>query len=366
MKKNFISTHFQDLKQPTKDWLYTAAFLLLATCLAIFLYLFVSQNPTTISLFYMVGIVTITRYTHGYQYGIFASFFGVIFINCFFTYPYFQIDFSQPDYAFTFLCTLSLSLVTSATTTHLRQQAEFLRLHERQLAEAEKEKMRANLLRSVSHDLRTPLTSILGRIAVMKEGRIPYTAEEYRQEIANIEDDASWLLNMVENILSVTRIQTGSSKLNTVPELAEEVISEAVVRLKKRIPSAGIQVEIPSEILMVPMDAMLIEQVLINLMENAILHSKSEDAIKLILENHTGHILFRIIDHGAGLNDYQLEHIFDGSYAKSPSSDAKRGMGIGLSICQTIVIAHGGTISAKNHGTGAEFQFTLPKEESYA
>lgn len=353
------------IKQILHNLFITAGLLLVTTGLTFILFFYVSENPANIALFYIIGIITIARYTDGYFYGVLASVFGVIFINCFFTYPYFHINFSLPDYPFTFMCMLTLSLITSATTTHLKKQAEVLALHEKQLAEAEKEKMRANLLRAVSHDLRTPLTSILGSISSLETNEDDYNPEERQELIHNIHDDASWLLNMVENLLSVTRIQTGDSKLNTTPEIVEEVVAESVTRLKKRIPNADIEVTIPPEILMASMDAMLIEQVLMNLMENAIVHSQSKEPVQLIVENHTHDIYFRVIDHGIGLNEDHLEHIFDGTYSESSSSDVRKGMGIGLSICHTIIAAHQGTIIARNHASGAEFLFTLPKEESY-
>ncbi len=261
------------------------------------------------------------------------------------------------------MCMLTLSSITSITTTHLKQQTKILAFHEKQLMEAEKEKMRANLLRAVSHDLRTPLTSILGSISSIEaEGDKP-DPEEWQELIRNIHDDAGWLLNMVENLLSVTRIQTGTSRLNTFPEIVDEVVAESVTRIQKRFPDAEIDVTVPSEILMVSMDAMLIEQVLLNLLENAITHSGSSKPVRLIVENHPRTVCFRIIDYGVGLQENQLEHIFDGTYSEGSSSDIRKGMGIGLSICKTVVTAHKGSISAENHAEGAEFLFTLPKEE---
>ena len=115
------------------------------------------------------------------------------------------------------------------------------------------------------------------------------------------------------------------SRLNTSFEVVDEIVAESVIRLKKRIPDADIQVTLPSEILMIPMDAMLIEQVLINLLENALLHSHSEQPVELIVENHTHNIYFRIIDHGVGLNEEFLEHIFDGTYTNAASPDVCKG-----------------------------------------
>lgn len=352
--------------QLSHDLFITFGLLFVTTLLSFFLFSSVSQKPTDLALFYVVSTIVIARCTDNYSYGIISSFLSIILINYFFTYPYFKINFLLADYPFTFICMLSLSLLTSAITTNLKRQTEILAFHEKQLIEAEKEKMRANLLRAVSHDLRTPLTSILGSISSIEANTENYNPKECQELIHNIHDDASWLLNMVENLLSVTKIQTGSSNLTTSPEIVDEVVAESVTRLKKRIPTAEIEVTIPSEILIVPMDAMLIEQVLINLLENALIHSKSQKPACLIVENQSEHVCFRVLDYGIGLQEHHLEHIFDGTYTGDTYSDTRKGMGIGLSICQTIISAHHGTIVAKNHKNGAEFSFTLPKEKANA
>lgn len=268
------------------------------------------------------------------------------------------------DYPFTFLFMLAASTITSTTTTHLKRQAKTLAEHEKQLAEADKEKMRANLLRAVSHDLRTPLTSIMGALATLEEHDTDYSSEERKKVIHNIYEDASWLLNMVENLLSITRIESGTSRLKKSPEMIEEVVAEAVIRLKKRFPNAEIDVSIPDEIILIPMDAMLIEQVLMNLLENALVHSKSQRPPQLIVENGPNTICFHVIDYGIGIDPEHLNSIFNGTYTSS-SSDVRKGMGIGLSICKTIISTHKGTLIARNHDSGAEFLFTLPKEEQH-
>ena len=152
---------------------------------------------------------------------------------------------------------------------------------ERKLAEAEREKIHANLLRAVSHDLRTPLTSIIGSSASYLDDAQNMSEQERMELISNINEDAQWLLNMVENLLSVTKIQNESSKVKKLQEIVEEVVSESIVRLQKRLPKIRIRVSMPEDFLMIPMDATLIEQVPINLMENAYVHSSSSDPIDL-------------------------------------------------------------------------------------
>ncbi len=349
--------------QKLHDYLLTILLLFLTTVLCFLLFFCISRNPVNVALLYLLGTSAIAYYTSGYFYGIFASFLGVMFINCFFTYPYFHLNFILPDYPFTFLFMLCASVITSTLTSHLKKQAQTLALHEKQLAEANKEKMRANFLRAISHDLRTPITSIINYLSDLEINE-DYPPEKRKEIIHNIYDDANWLLNMGDNLLSITRMQGTNSKLKTSPELVEEVISESVMRFKKRFPSAELEISVPDEFLLIPMDAILIEQVLMNLMENALIHSQSQKPIKLLVENQPQTVCFHVIDYGIGINPEYLDTIFDGICGSSPS-DVRNRMGVGLSICKTIISAHSGAIIARNHEDGAEFLFTLPKEESH-
>ncbi|MEF9840855.1 MAG: ATP-binding protein, partial [Lachnospiraceae bacterium] len=189
--------------------------------------------------------------------------------------------------------------------------------------------------------------------------------QEKQELVQHIHEDSNWLLNMVENLLSITRIHNESTSVTKSLEPVEEVLAEAVYRLRKRIPDANITVDIPDELLMIPMDAILIEQVLINLLENAVVHSKSKKPIECSVKSSREYVYFHIRDYGVGIQPHMLHTIFDFSAtAAGNGTDSAKGMGIGLSICKTIVLVHGGTIEAKNHEDGAEFIFTLPKEDS--
>ena len=133
----------------------------------------------------------------------------------------------------------TISIITSALTTNIKEQARIISEREKLLMDAEKEKMRANLLRAISHDLRTPLTSIIGSSTVYLENEAHLTDIEKKSLVSHILEDSNWLLNMVENLLSVTRINNETARVNTSMEPVEEVMGEAVSRLKKRIPDAG-------------------------------------------------------------------------------------------------------------------------------
>lgn len=339
---------------------YTLFMLAAATGLAFLFFHFVKDNTANIALVYILALILIARWTTGYLYGILSSLFCVVFINGCFTYPFFEINFAMSGYPVTFVCMLIITITTSAMTTKLTRQDEMIAERERKLNEAEKERIRANLLRAISHDLRTPLTSIIGSSASYIENHAELDSEEKLRLITTIHDDLNWLLNMVENLLSVTRIHGDSHAVSKEPEIVEEVVSEAIDRLKKRLPDASVNVSAPDEMLMIPMDFMLIEQVLINLLENALVHSGSARPAELIITSGESSVTFHVIDHGKGIPEAALPDIFSGQYDSFSSSDTRRGMGIGLSICRTIIQAHGGTITAKNHESGAEFAFSLP------
>lgn len=361
IKTDLASLQISSGKNWLRNLVITALLLILATALS-YLYFGISQNSANVALLYILALILIARMTEGYLFGIAASIVGVICVNFLFTYPYLALNFTLTGYPVTFLGMLAISLITSASTTHMKQQMQILSERERLLVEAEKEKMRANLLRAISHDLRTPLTSIIGSSASYLENGDYLDDKQKKELVGQIHEDSNWLLNMVENLLSVTRIRNGIGKVNKSCESVEEVVSEAVLRLKKRLPDAHIIVQVPDELILLPMDAVLIEQVIINLLENAVLHSQSAKPIDCFVQEDANNVTFHIRDYGIGINPEQKNTLFDGTaYTGNTSADSSRGMGIGLSICKTIIAAHKGSIDAGIFETGTDFYFSLPK-----
>lgn len=321
-------------------------------------------GSANIALIYTLGLIFTAINTVGYFYGLLFSVGSVICINYFFSYPFFEPNFTMAGYPVTFLVMLIIFVITSTITIRLKQQSKLLVEREKLLMEAEKEKMRANLLRAVSHDLRTPLTGIIGASSSYLENENDLNKGEKRELVQNIQNDADWLLHMVENLLSVTRINAQTANVSKSLESVEEVVSEAAIQIRKRFPGAEIKVSVPDEVLMIMMDAILIQQVLMNLLENAVTHAKSTKPIELCVKREKDMVSFHIIDFGIGIPTERLSTLFDGStYNPTNRADSSKGMGIGLSICKTIVLAHGGIIDGKNHQNGAEFFFTLPIEE---
>lgn len=345
--------------------LITVCAIVIATALA-FLYHQINETGTAnIGLIYILMVILVSYHTDKYRYGIIAAIVSVFFINFLFTYPFFRFNFTMTGYPFTFLVMYFISILTSATTFHLKDQARKIKEDEKLIAEAEKEKLRANLLRAVSHDLRTPLTSMIGASSSWLENEDSLSAFQKRELVAQIYEDANWLLHMVENLLSVTRITvTGEHSLKKSAEPVEEVLFDAISTVKKRYPDLTVHAHVPEDFLIAPMDPLLIKQVIMNLLENTYFHAPSAKPTECFLDSDKTSVRIHVLDHGDGISPDRLEDIFDAvPSAPTSASDTRKGMGIGLSICKAIVIAHGGKIYARNHEDGAEFYFTLPKEE---
>lgn len=234
------------------------------------------------------------------------------------------------------------------------------------MVESEKEKMRSTLLRAISHDLRTPLSGILGASSAIRENGKSLDEDTRDKLVANIQEESQWLIRMVENLLSVTRINESASNLTKSMEAAEEVVGEAVSRIKQRFPGREITVSVPDEFLEVPMDGTLIAQVLINLLENAIKYSPGCSPVEVHLERNGDLAQFEVLDRGRGISEEDFPHLLTGNkLIQNKSPDSYRGMGIGLSICKTIVKAHNGKLEAENRKEGgAIFRFTLPLKGS--
>ena len=309
---------------------------------------------------FVLAVLLVSRLTTGYLFGLIASLLGVVCVNFVFTYPYWAVNFTLSGYPLTFLTFLVVSVMTGTLTAQAKQR-------ERLRAENEKEKMRANLLRSVSHDIRTPLTAILGATSAVLEN--PEMSPEDRSILLeDVRDDAQWLIRVVENLLSITRIGSDQASIAKSPEAAEEVLGEAARKFRRRFPQVSVSVTAPESLLMVPMDPILIAQVLSNLLENAMLHGGTTTAISLSVQKEGDFARFSVRDNGRGIPESALPTLFDGTmkHSETPTSDGKRNMGLGLSVCLAVVRAHGGAVEAHNLETGAEFSFRLPldKEES--
>ncbi len=229
------------------------------------------------------------------------------------------------------------------------------------------EHYRSDLLRSISHDLRTPLSGIMGICELLLNTNLPATRRN--ELVAGILQETGWLYSLVENILNLTRMEEGQLRLNRQPECAEELAEAAIRTTENRHPGRPIQFSIPEELILIDVDGKLVVQLLVNLLENAIRHTRNEGAIEmqLFLSSDQTEAVFAIQDEGDGILSEDLPHLFEPFYTgKKSSQDKARGVGLGLAICQSIVQAHGGRIRAENRLDfhGARFEVTLPLNES--
>lgn len=229
----------------------------------------------------------------------------------------------------------------------------------------QQEQLRANLLRAISHDLRTPLTSISGNAGILI-GNFEVLSEEHKKRLyTDIYDDSIWLIHLVENLLSISRIDNGSINLNLQAELMEEVITEALLHVNRHRENHVIQVILDDEWLMARIDSRLIVQVLINLVDNAIKYTQEGSHITVSARREQSMVMVEVSDDGPGIADDAKSRLFEMFYiADNSRVDGRRGLGLGLSLCKSIVNAHGGMIGVRDHDpNGTVFYFTLQAEE---
>ena len=348
----------KDILKLVKNGLILVISLLFAFGLSLlFQYIFeVQEHITTVFVF---AVFLVSLMTEGYLYGVLAAFIGTVAVNYAFTFPYFSLNFTIPVNLISGIIMIAIAVLTSALTTKLKQ-------HEAMKAESEKERMRANLLRAVSHDLRTPLTTIYASSTTLLENKNAMTEEQKTKIVTGIKEDSEWLISMVENLLSITRIDSGQVKIIKTPTVLEELIDSVILKFKKRYPAQSVEIEIPDDVIIIPMDAILMEQVIVNILENAVQHAEGMTYLALRVFTLGNKAIFEIRDNGCGINPKCLDTLFTGYYSsENELADAqKKNAGIGLSVCATIIKAHGGTIKAENAKTGgAVFRFALDTEE---
>lgn len=229
----------------------------------------------------------------------------------------------------------------------------------------EREQQRGTLLRSVAHDLRSPLTAISGAGNLLSDNYFKLSDTERRKLASDISEEIVWLSDLVENILSMTRISEQRIVLHKQDEVIDDVIGEAVKHTERLLRDRNFHVKLPDDVVTAPMDGKLIAQVVINLLENAVRHTPSDSDISLTV--HAGSDLtVSVADTGNGIPDAIRSRLFERFVTQeSDIVDGRQGLGLGLSICKTIIEAHGGTISVSdNVPKGSIFTFTLPMEET--
>jgi len=289
------------MKQKTR---WHDALVLAAVLCAAFLIVTGTQQVTgridgVASMVFVLAVFLISIYTDGYVWGVVASLIGVLAVNFAFRSPYFAFNFTLPENLFSGMAMLVVSIMTSTLTTRIKKQ-EQLRM------ESETEKMRATLLRAVSHDLRTPLTSIYGACSTVIENYDSLEKEQKLKLLGEACSDAQWLNRMVENLLSVTRFDGGQVAVQKTPTVLDELIDTVLVRFQKRYPKVPVTTYLPDSFIVIPMDSMLISQVLTNLLENAAVHAEGMTQLTLRVFTLGSRAVFEVSDNGCGIPKERL------------------------------------------------------------
>ncbi len=334
----------------------------------------------TANMIFLIEVLLTTVVTGGYVFSSFTAIYAFLCINYFFTPP--RYDFAIADRSDlvalgTFLIT---AIVVGVITSDLRQQRDRAEIGERaaqELMEARaseeqirqemgREELRATLLRSVAHDLRSPLTALVGTSRMLEDDYDRFADEERRQLISSVSEEALWLTNKVENILQKTAFDENKPIVVKQYEAIDDVVGEAVSRMERLMRGREFHVELPDEVVMAPMDGNLIVQVLMNVLANAVRHTPQDSAITLSVAQKRDAVEFSVADTGQGVDPAVADTLFDRFVTLgADASDRRRGIGLGLAICRVIVEAHGGTIAAEsNRPHGAVFRFTLPLGET--
>ena len=341
-----------------RDILHTVLIQIASFIICLWLQNVMKITSLTTGIFILATFLT-SVITKGYVFGIAASVISVLDVNYAFTFPFFKLNFNMPENLISAIIMISVTLITSGLTVKLKEQEAIK-------AESEKEKLRTDLFRAVSHDLRTPLTTIYGASSALLEIKNDLTEEEKTKMLENIRQDSQWLFRMVENLLSITRIDAGNVKIIKTPIVLDELVDSVLLKFRKRYPQQKVDIDIPDDCVTIQMDAILIEQVIINILENAVQHAVGMTKLSLNVSVKADNAVFEIRDNGAGIPDNVLKNIFKGIYTdhEMPSDCKRSNAGIGMSVCSTIIKAHGGMINAYNaKDGGAIFKFNLKTEE---
>ena len=341
-----------------KDFIVSVSLYLISVVFCLVLRNFDPNNDTSyVSMIFLLDVFLTAMLTDGFFFSLTIAVFAVLSVDYIFTPPFWEVSFTLAGFPLTFLVMMTICVATGIVTSRAKKVSEMER-------EAEREKIHSNLLRAVSHDIRTPLTGIVGATNVLLEQDDTLTPQQRRELLKNANEEAQWLIHIVENLLSITRIGAGEdARVTKTPEAAEEVIEGAVGKFRRRYPQIDVEVRLPEEFFLVPMDPLLIQQVITNLLENAAVHGVTTTRVAVSLEKRGKWARFTVCDNGRGIPEGRLHNLFDGTQS-AQKGDSTRSMGIGLSVCKTVVAAHRGKIKGENiKGSGARFTVDLPLEE---
>lgn len=340
---------------------YLFAIIIVAICTLFDSALFFYVDASNLIMLYLLGVVIVATYDSGERGpAVLAALFSTLAFDFFFIPPFYSFAVSDIQYFFTLLVMLIITQTISHLTIHVQRQIDATR-KAKMLAESER--LRNILLTSISHDLRTPLTAIMGSATTLLHTE--KLTEAMRRELAqNIYVESKRLNNMVTNVLQIIRLESRTVKIAKQHHVIEDIINETLERFPEQLANKRFAVHIARHMPQVPLDPILIEQALTNLIENAIKYSPTDSQIEISARLSGKNALLKIADQGPGIPEVDKENIFDKFYRGNQSETNHEGFGLGLTICKNIMAAHGGKIWAENRKEGgAIFFFTLPLED---
>jgi len=316
---------------------------------------------SNIMLLYQLGVLLIAIFTAHRSYSLLSAIASVFLFNYFFIQPKFTLNAYEAGYPVTFVVMFMTAFLSSSLAIQLKNSAKE---KEEAAVLIENERLRSAILRTISHDLRTPLTAISGNASNLLSSEESFDAQTRRRLYTDIYEDALWLTDLVENLLASTKLENGVA-LNLSVELADEILTEALQHVRPADHGQTIELMPMEELLLVKADARLIVQVVTNLVNNAIQYTPADSHIRISARRDGAKVSISVADDGPGVAPEDREKLFDSFYVgESRRSDGRRGLGLGLFLCRAIIRAHGGEISVSdNEPHGAIFTFTLAAEE---
>ena len=347
---------------------FLAAALVVALSTGVAFFAFGRDQLPDVVMLYLLGIMLVSS-RYGFAPSIFAAFVSVAAFNFIFVPPYFTLAVGDLRHAVTFAVMFLVAIVISGLTQRVRNQASVqmaLAMERAKLAEesekarrdVETEQLRNSLLSSVSHDLRTPLAVITGAASTLVDGAQSIDEATRLDLMTTILEESERLNRLIRNLLDMTRLESGTVKVKKEWLPLEEIVGAALDRLESGLAGREVKIELAPNLPLVPCDAVLIEQALINLLENAAKYSSGPIEIRAAIM--PGEAMVEVLDRGSGISPGQEARIFD-KFHRAVREGSPSGVGLGLAICRAIVAAHGGRIWAQNRdGGGASFSFALP------
>lgn len=343
----------------SRDCAVAALTLVGCTLLGLMFYLLGLSEANTITI-YILGILMISAVTRRTLIWACSAIIGILLFNWFYADPHFTFNYFDPQYAITTIIMMFAALLIGGMSEQFRRRVE----EKAELSvKAESERLRANLLRSVGHDLRTPLTGISGDAEILLSHGATMSEDMRRKLYESILDNSEWLINMVENLLFITRLENNRPELRMETELLSELVEEAVQHVNRRRMQHRIETDLSPEMILVSCDSCLLMQAITNIVDNAVKHTPYGSTIAISTRMKNGNAVISIADNGPGLGENR-ERAFDTFFSTAGALPAdRRGMGLGLPLCKTILAMHNGRIDYRdNKPHGAVFELILPAE----